>query len=182
MACLKSLTKYDKKCSKVKGGASHLWLVSHSDLKNITGSLLPYEVDETGNLITEISLAASKLFVSVGTINNTLGITEEYTSTLETNSYDITTTLNLTISGISVESRTFVTNLIEAGDVAALIRLRSGRFVAIGLDGYMSVSTISGSTGVLGGDLNGYTISLVSAEDTLMRLVDPVIVPTITEA
>ncbi|MEJ5092653.1 hypothetical protein GEO21_21660 [Sphingobacterium faecium] len=180
MAC-KSLTKYSKDCKGVTGGVAKLWLISYSDLTNITGSLDKYTVDETGNLIDEIGVTTKK-FVSIGLIKNTVGVNENYTKTAETNSFEITTELSLVISNISIESRTFVSNLADAGEVSALVQLRSGKFIALGLNGYLEVSTVASGTGVAGADLNGYTITLTGMENDFIRLVDPVIVPTIIEA
>lgn len=179
MAC-KSLTKYSKDCKGVTGGVAKLWLISYSDLTNITGSLDKYTVDETGNLIDEIGVTTK---IRINRIDkNTVGVNENYTKTAETNSFEITTELSLVISNISIESRTFVSNLADAGEVSALVQLRSGKFIALGLNGYLEVSTVASGTGVAGADLNGYTITLTGMENDFIRLVDPVIVPTIIEA
>ncbi|WP_166334644.1 hypothetical protein [Sphingobacterium chungjuense] len=182
MACLKSITKYSKQCAKQQGGASELWLISYSDLKNVDGSLEKYSTDSTGNVIDEIGLATGKKYVSVGLIKNTLGITEEYASTPETNSFTITSTLNLYVSGITPDGRNFISELVEAGAVSALVKLKSGRFVALGLTGMMDVSAISGTSGVNSGDGAGYTITLTSDENHFLHLVDPTIITGLIEA
>lgn len=181
MSCLRSLTKYKRDCKGVTGGVQKLWMVSYSDLAKVSGSLLNYAVDSTGNMVNEIGLAVSKKFVEVGLLKNTVGVTENLTKTSETNAIEISTELTLVIANISVESRTFVTNLVEAGEVAAIIQLRSGKFIAIGLDGYTEVSAVAGGSGVAGADLNGYTITISGTENELMKLVDPLIITTIVE-
>lgn len=186
MAC-KSLTKYSKDCNKgVTAGVAKLWLITHSDLSNITGTLDKYLVDATGNLITEVGVTTNK-FVSIGIIKNTVGVIENFTKTAETNSFQIDTELNLVISNISIESRTFVSNLADAGEVVALVQLRqkdslgNHKFIILGLDGYLELSTVVGGTGVNGTDLSGYTITLTGMENEFIRLVDHLIVPTIIE-
>lgn len=182
MSCLKTLTKYTRDCKGTSGGVSKLFMISNSDLGVIAGTLSPYSVDATGNLIDEISVAAGKKFVPVGLLKNTVGLVENFAKTAETNAFEITTELTLVIGNISTESRTFVQNLIEAGEVSAIIQLRSGRFIAVGLDGYTEVSAIAGGTGTAGADLNGYTITISGVENELVRLVDPTIVPALVEA
>lgn len=182
MACLKSLTKYNKECKAVSGGVSKLWMISNSDLDLVSGSLQSYSVDATGSTIDEIALKTGKKFVAVGLIKNSVGVTENYAKTAETNSFEITTQLDLVISNISADSRKFVSDLIDAGEVSALIQLKSGKFIALGLDGYTEVSAIAGGTGKTGTELNGYTVTITGIENELIRLVDPLIVPTIIEA
>ncbi|WP_313235738.1 hypothetical protein [Sphingobacterium multivorum] len=180
--CLKSLTKYKKECKAVTGGVSKLWMISNSDLALVAGSLQSYSVDETGQVIDEIALVSGKKFVSVGLIKNSLGVTENYAKTAETNSFEITTQLDLVISNITAESRKFVSDLIEAGEISAIVQLKSGKFIAIGLDGFTEVSAVAGGSGKVGTELNGYTVTITGIENELIRLVDPLIIPTIVEA
>lgn len=180
--CLKSLTKYNKECKPVQAGVKKLWLIANSDLSNVTGSLSPYALDATGNLISEIGLVDTKKFVSVGIIKNSVGLVENWSKTVETNSFENPTQLDLVISNYSVDSRKFVNDLIEAGDISAIIQMKSDKFVAIGLDGFTEVTAIAGGTGKTGTELNGYTITIAGYEQGLIRLVDPTIIPTITEA
>src|SRR5690606_3360648 len=158
MACLKTLTKYNKECKGVAGGVSKLWMVSYSDLATVADALTTYSVDPTGNMISTIALKSTKKFVPVGVIKNSVGVVENFAKTPETNSFEITTELNLVISSISADSRKFVTDLIDAGEVACIIQLRSGKFIALGLDGFTEVTAIAGGSGTAGADLNGYTV------------------------
>ncbi|WP_099369868.1 hypothetical protein [Sphingobacterium sp. 1.A.5] len=179
MACLKSLTSYSKGCKKVSGGVSKLWMIAYSDLQYLTGTVSNFKVDATGNMVSEIGLKTGKKFVEVGLIKNTFGVVENYASTPEANSFELTTEITLVVSDISIDSRTFVNNLLEASEVACIIQLRSGKYIAVGLSGYNEVSAIAGGTGVAGADLNGYTITISGLDNELIRLVDPTILTTV---
>lgn len=182
MSCLKTLTKYTKDCKGATAGVQKLWMISNSDLGTVVGKLQAYDVDATGQMIDEIALASGKKFVNVGLLKNTVGVVENFAKTQETNAYEITTELTLVVAGISTNSRKFVTDLIDAGEVSAIIQLKSGKFIALGLDGYTEVTAVAGGSGVAGADLNGYTITISGVETELLKLVDPAIIPTIVEA
>ena len=179
MAC-KSITAYiNGSCGKVQGGSSELYLVAYNDLTNITGTLKKYSVDLTSNMIDEFGITSPAKFVKVGVLKNTLGFTEDYASNADTNLYEINTTVNLTINNISAESRQFVQDLADAGEVVAILKLRSGRYIALGVDGYLELSAVQGASGVARTDLNGYTITLSGQEESFAKLVDPTIITTI---
>lgn len=179
MAC-KSITTYvNSNCGKVQGGASELYLIAYNDLTNIEGTLKKYSVDATSNMIDEFGVSAPKKFVKVGTLKNTLAYTEDYAGNADTNSYEINTTVNLTIQNITAESRSFVQDLADAGEVVAVIKLRSGRYIALGADGYLELSAVQGASGVGRTDMNGYTITLAGQEESFAKLVDPTIITTI---
>lgn len=180
--CLKSLTKYNKECKAVSGGVSKLWLIANSDLANVEGTLSTYSVDATGSTIDEIGLVATKKFVSVGIIKNSVGLVENWSKTVESNSFENATQLDLVISNTTADSRKFVSDLLEAGDISAIIQYKTKKFVAIGLDGFTEVTAVTGGSGKVGTELNGYTITISGIEQDLIRLVDPLIIPTITEA
>ncbi|GGE28277.1 hypothetical protein [Sphingobacterium cellulitidis] len=181
MAC-KSLTKYTKNCKKVQGGTSELYLIAYSDLTNVEGTLKKYSVDEVSNMVDTISTSSTKKFVKVGTVNNSLAVSEDYSSNIENNSFEINSTITFNISDISAESRLFVQDLADADEVCAIVKLRSGRYVAVGLDGYLSLSAVAGASGVNRGDFNGYSITLSGQEESFSKLVDPTIIASIVEA
>jgi len=176
MAC-KSLISYSRECeSAISAGVGKLYLISYHDLDKVVGSTYAVE----GGLISKINVAKAKNFVEVGLLRDTVGITETLAKTPTTGTQEITTQLTLVISNITLESRTFVDTLLNAGEVAAVIELKSGRFIAVGLDGYFEVTGLTGGSGVTGQELNGYNITLTGVESKLMQLVDPVIVPGLT--
>lgn len=179
MAC-ESLIAYSKECASSAGGVQRLWLLAYKDLGTIPGSILPYEVGPSGNIIdVAFNDGAVAKFVPIGIIKNTVGITETLTKTVETGTSEITTELTLVISQITTASRAFAQSLAD-GEVVALLQLRSGNFIIAGLDGGLEASTIVGGSGTAGGDLNGYTITLAGIENQLLRLVDDTIIPDLT--
>ena len=174
MAC-ESLIAYSKECKSTAGGVQRLYLLSYKDLGLIEDSNLPYTSGVT-DMITEVAFDNDARFVNVGTIKNTVGITETLTKTPETGTSEVATELTLVISNITSSSRNFAQSLAE-GEVVALIQLRSGNYLIAGLDGGLETSTIAGGSGTAGADLNGYTITLSGVENQLLRLVDSAIVP-----
>lgn len=179
MAC-ESLIAYSKECSKgISGGVAKLWLLAYKDLGVIEGTNSAYELGITGD-VTQIAFNSDDVrFVPVGLLRNTVGLTETFTKTPETGSFEITTELPLTISNITSASRAFVDSLM-GGEIVALIKMKSGRYIITGLDGYLEVTSVVGSTGIAGADLNGYTITLSGVETDLARVVDELIIPEIT--
>ena len=179
MAC-ESLIAYSKECTSSAGGVQRLWLLSYKDLGQIEGSVEPYEVGPSGNIVdVAFNDGTVAKFVSIGIIKNTVGITETLTKTVETGTSEITTELTLVISKVTTSSRNFAQSLAD-GEVVALIQLRSGNYIIAGLDGGLEVSTIVGGSGTAGADLSGYTITLSGIENQLLRLVDPMLVPELT--
>ena len=178
MAC-ESLIAYSKECGSISGGVQRLWLLAYKDLGVVEGSNLPYEVGASDE-ITDIAFNDEARFVPVGTIRNTVGISETFTKTVETGTSEITTELSLVISQITNSSRSFVKSLAD-GELVALIQLRSGAYIIAGLDGGLEATTIEGGSGTEGGDLNGYTITFEGVENELLRLVDESLITDLIE-
>lgn len=181
MPSCKSLTALAKSCGKTQGGATNeLYLIAYDDLTLTNGKA--YTEDATNSMISAFGLgtAPAKKFVRVGVINNSIALNSDYSNTPENNSFSFDSTLAFNISNITAESRKFMQDLAEADFVVAVIKLKSGRVVAVGADGYLTLGTASMQSGTVAGDLNGFTVSLTETGGvSFPKLVDPTIIATI---
>lgn len=178
MPSCKSLTALAKACGKVQGGATNeLYLIAYDDLTLTNGKA--YTEDATNSMISAFGLGTEK-FVKVGVINNSIALNSDYSNTPENNSFSFDSTLAFNISNITAESRKFMQDLAEADFVVAVIKLKSGRVVAVGADGYLTLGTASMQSGTQAGDLNGFTVSLTETGGvSFPKLVDPTLLSTI---
>ncbi len=180
MACT-SLTTYARQCGKnAKAGVNpDVYLIAFDDLGKIAGSMDSFTESVTG-LVDEIALktVAPVYFVKYGTVLNQAAIKEDYTLN-DNGTYDIGKELAFSLSNLgSVESNKAVTALFGQ-PVAALVRLNSGTWIALGLNGQFQLKT---SAGEVNGSANGRVLTLVGSDSVLIQPVDPTIIAELINA
>lgn len=178
MAC-ESLIQYARDCGKnaVEGINDSVYLIAFSDLKPVSGST---EVFNTvSGLISEIALkTGTTKFVKWGTVEKSSAIKETYTYN-ENGSFDIVKELTFGLNNIgSVEAKNAIEKLI-ANPVAALLKLRTGKWIALGLSGQFMAKTIEGSAGT---GSNGRVITLSGSDVDFIQPVDPTIITALLAA
>lgn len=175
MAC-SSLITYARECGKnAKAGVnSDVYLVAFSDLITVSGSDV-YTTATASGLVNAIGVTASHKFVKYGSVINQAAIKEDYTYN-DNGSYDIVKELSFSLSNLgSTDGYSAVDSLI-ANPVAALVKLKSGTWVAFGLNGQFSLKT---SAGTVDSGSNTRVITLSGSDETFLQAVDPTIISSI---
>lgn len=172
MAACKTLLALLRECAKnAKAGlSSDVYLIAYDDLVNVEGSTEKFTETNAG-LIDEIGVGATK-FVKVGTVLNLGSLTENFTQN-ENGSYDIAKQLVFSLTNMgSLLGRAFVESLFGQ-PVAGLVKLATGTWVAVGLNGQFQLKT---SEGTIDNASNGRVLTLGGSDSVLVQTVDPTIV------
>jgi hypothetical protein len=175
MATCSSLATLARECGKnVKTGLnSDVYLIAFDDLAQIAGSTEKYSM--TAGLVSAIGVTGSNKFVKYGSVINQNSIKEDTTQNDNgTSETVIQLTFSLSNMG-SVDVRNAVGNLI-GNPVAALVKMKTGTWLAFGLNGYFMAKTIAGT---IDSGSNGRTITLSGSDFELSHIVDPTIVASL---
>lgn len=151
--CGTSLLAYAEQCgTSLIGGTKNVYMIAHSDLKNIEGSTAVYT--SADGIVSEIGLELSKKFVKIEVKNNQNNVTDTF-SVSDTGIISGTFAYTALVQGYSKEANKLVTSLLGQ-PVAIIIELANNSIIVGGLDGGVrlmeSVGTISASE--LGRTLN----------------------------
>ncbi|MGF7075343.1 hypothetical protein [Mucilaginibacter sp. 3215] len=177
MAC-NSLTLLARECGKntKTGVRDDVYLIAYSDLAIISGTTDVYSVS-SGGTISAINLAASAStkFVKYGAVKDQNAIKSDYTYN-DNGSFDIQKQLTFTLANVgSIAAKTAVENLFS-NPVAALIRLKNGTWLAMGLNGQLQLKTIATEVST---SANGRVLTLAGSDVEEIGIVDPTIINSI---
>ena len=177
MSCT-SLQNLARSCGTagIVGGLEKLYVIQYSDLSGSFGGEV-YQV--SGSVISDITPKSGSSYVEVGLLKSTAGINEELTKNQQNGSAYITQTVSVTLSDLSPENKTWVESLINS-PVSFIVKTRTKKYFAAGLNGDMELATLTGGTGVAEGDLVGYQLTFTGISSELLRQVDPTLIPDIT--
>ena len=175
MAC-SSLVALPRACGAegVMAGLEKLYMIAFADLAPISGSTEVYDTS-VGGMVNEIGLDSGKHYVEVGLLKSTAGLQEALTKNAQNGTAFFTQTFTLVLGGITAENRAFVQSVLNQ-PVAILIKSRTGKFFAAGLNGQFELSAAEGGTGTAESDLIGYTLTFSGISTALVPEVDPTIV------
>jgi len=179
MAACKSLVALARECGRnAKVGISaDVYFSAYDDLLTIEGTTEKY-TETIAGLVDEIGVDPLKKFVKVGTVLNQGGINEDFTGN-DNGSFDIVKQLAISLTNLgSLSTKTFVESLIGQ-PVTALVKLATGTWVALGLNGQFQLRT---SAGIVDPSNNGRVVTLAGSDSVLVQPVDPLIIPTIIAA
>jgi hypothetical protein len=173
MPC-QSILAYSNNCAKATvSGISQLFLISFNDLKAVTGTTDVYAL-ATNGMVNQIALANSAVtkFVKIGILPKAVAIKDSYKFDQSKGIADFSQELTLPVANVSVESRKLMQQVVTQS-VVALVKLTSGTYIALGLDGMMQVTSAEGA--VTGSD-NGYNVTFSAISGDFAPIVDPTIV------
>lgn len=167
MACT-SLVSLQRACGAEggMGGSEKLYMIAYNDLAVVTGTTV-YTTSGSG-VVNDIGLASGKTFVEIEGLPKTTGFNFEHVKNTATNSDYFNNTLPIVLGDLSAENSAFVDS-IRNQPVVALIKTRTKKWFAIGLNGQFEESATTGGSGVGLDDLNGYNVTF-SGADTLKPL------------
>lgn len=177
MAC-SSLVALARACGAegLVGGVGSLYIIAFADTAVPSGSTNGniYTVS-TGGLVSDIGLASGKNFVEVGLLKSTAGLNEELTKNTQTGSAYLTQTLTLVLADLSSENKAFAESVLNQ-PVVVIVKSRTGKYYAAGLNGQLELSALTGGTGTAEGDLLGYNLTFSGIDTKLIPQVDPTII------
>ncbi|WP_322518635.1 hypothetical protein U0033_26610 [Chitinophaga sancti] len=176
MAC-ESIIALAKSCGENKiSGVQNLYIIRYADLVETNGST--YTVSTAG-LISDINIVTAKQFVPVGLLKNTAVLNETLNKNLQTGTSYMTQTFTLVLSDLTTENKTFIESVMNQ-EVAIVIRTKTGKYYAAGLNGQMELSALEGGTGTAEADLIGHTLTFTGTDTKLIQQVDSSLISTIT--
>lgn len=172
MACNKTIATYANSCDKVTvAGVQSLYLISYGSLTPLSGTTEVYAIG-VNEMVNEIGATGSTKFAKIGILPKAVALTDNHTFDPTTGIGEYTEGLVLPVNNISTEARKLVKSLVGQ-PVTALVKLVSGQFVSLGLDGMMYVTGVDGS---VDGSTNGYTITFSGNASDFPFIVDPTII------
>ncbi|WPQ65511.1 hypothetical protein SIO70_11695 [Chitinophaga sancti] len=176
MAC-ESIIALAKSCGENKiAGIQSLYIIRYADLVETNGSTYTLS---TGGLISDINIVTAKQFVPVGLLKNTAVLSETLNKNLQTGTSYMTQTFTLVLSDLTTENKTFIESVMNQ-EVAIVIRTKTGKYYAAGLNGQMELSTLETSSGTNDADLIGSTLTFTGTDTKLIQQVDSTLISTIT--
>ena len=179
MAGCSSLTALPRACGAegIVAGLEKAYIVSFNDLAAPSGSVNGdvYTVDSETGMVASIGVASGKMFVEVGLLKSTAGLTEKLTKDTKVGSAYLTQTFTLVLADLSADNKSFVENVLNQ-PVAVIVKSRTNKFYAAGLNGQLELTTLDGGTGAAEGDLMGYTLTFEGIDTKLIPAVDPTII------
>lgn len=179
MAC-NSITAITRVCGiSLIPGSEKLWLIAHKDLNTVSGTDV-YTVGATGSntWITQIGLDAGKTFVEIGYLRDTASFNGEGTIDIPRGVAFSTNTLTFKLGDVSLDNQTFLETVLTQ-PVAAILKLRGGKYFALGLGGLFQLSGFSVTSGAGPADEVSYTLTFNEIDGIVPRQINPAIISTL---
>jgi len=176
MAC-NSISAISKVCGvSLIPGSEKLWMIAHQDLAVLSGTDT-FTVGATagGTVITGIGLSASKKFVDIGYLRDSASFTAEGTLSPQTGVAFSTNTLTFKLGDLSPENQAFLETVLTQ-PVAAILKLRTGRYYALGLEGQFQMTAFTVASGAGPADETSYTLTFNEISGIVPRIVEESVV------
>jgi hypothetical protein len=178
MAC-SSITAVSRLCgTNITPGSERLWMVAFKDFYRISGNNV-YTVGTSSNLVTAVGLTGSIKYQEIGFLRDSAGF--DSTGTLDpTKGVAFSTnTLTLKLGDLSVTNQLFL-ETIMAQPVSAILKLRTGNYYVLGLNGQLQMNGFQATSGKSSGDEVSYTLTFNEIDSTVPRGIDPTYISSIT--
>jgi len=180
MACT-SLVALARECgaSGIAGGLNNLYMIGFADTavpESATDNNI-YTLS-AGGIVSAIGLATGKTFVEIGLLKSTAGLTETLTKDTTKGSAYFTQELVMVLSDLSTDNQTFVQSVLNQ-PVVIVLKTRTNKYYAAGLNGQLELSALTGGTGTAEGDLMGYNLTFSGIDTILIPQVDSTIIDTL---
>jgi len=176
MAC-NSITAISRVCgTSLIPGSEKLWMVAFKDTIALSGTdIYTVGVTGSGTWVTGIGLSASKKFVDVGFLRDTASFTGEGTVDPARGVAFSTNTLTFKLGDLSVENQAFLETVLTQ-PVAAILKLRTGKYYALGLGGLFQLSAFTVLSGAAAADEVSYSLTFNEVDGIVPRMVNPSII------
>ncbi len=159
-------------------GSEKLWLVAHKDLYAVSGTDV-YISSTASNLVTSIGVTSSASYVEIGYLRDSAGFDSEGTVDPTKGVAFSTNTLVFKLGDVSVENKVFLDSIMTQ-PVSAILKLRSGKYFALGLGGLFQLTAFQATSGKSSGDEVSYTLTFNEIDSSTPRQVDPTLISSIT--
>lgn len=174
MAC-NSLIAVSRLCgTSIIPGSEKLWMVAYKDAYAISGTDV-YTVATASNMVNAIGLTGSINFVEIGYLRDSAGFDSEGTIDPARGVAFSTNTLSFKLGDLTVENQKFLDSVMTQ-PVMALLKLRTGKYYALGLSGQLQMSAFQATSGRSAEDEVAYTLTFNEITGLTPYMVDPTIV------
>lgn len=177
MAC-NSITALPRACGTagILAGVEELYMISYNDLVAATAAVAGEKYTRAvGGLINDIGVAVGKTFVKIGTLKSAVGLNSAMTKNAQNGTAYYKPTMSLALSDMSLDNESFVNNVMFQ-PVAVLVKARTGKWFATGLNGQFELSAAESGLGIAEGDDYGYKLTFEGLEVGPLMQVDPTII------
>ena len=174
MAC-NSITAISKVCGvSLIPGSEKLWMIAHKDLAVISGTDV-YTVGATGSNTWVTAIGATDSYVEIGYLRDTASFTGEGTIDPARGVAFSTNTLTFKLGDLSLENQKFLETVLTQ-PVSAILKLRTGKYYVLGLNGLFQLSAFTVASGAGPADEVSYTLTFNEIDGIVPRQVNPAII------
>ena len=175
MAC-SSLVALLRQCGSegIIGGLEKLYMISYSDLAVVSGTSI--YTTATNGVVNDIGLASGKTFVEIGLLKSSSGLKESLVKENTKGISFFTQEFTLVLGDLTIENRNWVQAVLNQ-PVAAILKSRTGKYFAVGLNGQFEISGVESGTGQSESDAFGYNMTFQGLSTSLIPQVDSSLVP-----
>lgn len=161
-------------CENNLGGISEILITDYCNLVSITTGTASNE-----GIVTAISLTASNCFYEYCFNKNTSSLVEQAIVSIENGSLFYQQTGTVVIPRREVAKRNALAMLMQK-NLLVIVKDQNGLYWLIGEQNGANVTDVNSTSGVVKGDLNGYTITILGEEPFQAKEVDPTIIAALT--
>jgi hypothetical protein len=171
MACDLLTAGLPKDCENNLGGLQKFWLTDKESVLSVT---------EANGEVSAIALASGAVFYDMTFNRNTSSFTEADTPNIENGSDFWLQTITYIHSRRSKEKRSVIALMLRK-ELMGIGLDQNGKYWLFGRQNGLLVTEITGGSGTLKGDLNGYTFTMVGEEPEQAPEIASSIIDSITE-
>jgi len=152
-------------CANNLGGIQAIYITDHCNIDTITAS---------AGTISAITLFTPGCMYEYCFNKNTSSLTEQAVISIENGSLFYSQTATVIIPRREVAKRNALAMLVQK-NLFIIVLDQNGLYWALGEQNGVNVTDIASTTGVVKGDLNGYTLTFLGEEPVQAQEVDPTI-------
>lgn len=166
MPCSQTLAGIARDCQANVGGIKAVYMANFEDVDTVT---------VTSNVVSAITMAASKKFYAYYFNPNTSNFTTNINANRENGSLFFETVLSLVFPKQDATKRIEVNALAQAG-LMAIVQDNNDNYWLLGKDEPLLMTSGAAPTGTARADRNGYEMEFTDAQMQMPYTVDPTIV------
>jgi len=177
MAC-NSLIAVSRLCgTSIIPGSEKLWMLAFKDTYAISGTDV-YTIGTASNMVNAIGVTGSINFVEIGYLRDSAGFDSEGTIDPARGVAFSTNTLSFKLGDLTVENQQFLESVLTQ-PVVAILKLRTGKYYALGLTGQLQMSAFTATSGRAAADEVSYQLTFNEITGLTPYVVDPTIIASL---
>lgn len=154
-------------CRDSIGGVKAVWFIAHANVTTVT---------QASGVVTAITDTSN--WYKYNLIKNTASLTENVTGTVENGTVLYAPELNIIINKMQANTRNELL-LLAQNSLMAIVQDQNNKYWLIGLQNGVDLTTGSATTGVAGGDRNGYSLTFTGTEPAFAPEVQASVISTL---